>query len=383
MGTIKPPSASIFARLGVRPVINACGVYTDLGGTVLSPTVWAAMEEMNGSAVRMVELLDATGARIAELMQAEAARVTPGASAAIALGTAACMAGMNGEHWEQLPDTTGMKNEVVIQRRHRYKYDRCARIPGAQLVEAGDEHGTTLEQLEAAITTQTAMILFPAHLDGKPGTIGLREVTRLAKRRNIPVLVDAAYLNYPTERMASFGKAGADLVCFSAKYFWGPNSGGFIYGRKELIDAVAGVDFTRYESGKYLTFGRPFKLDRQIIAGVVVALEEWLAMDHEARWRGYAAKVQHVMQALQGVTVPMQPMYFTMEERLEASPVNCLAIQFPDPASAKALCARLAAGEPSIATVPVGEHLVCAMDTVLDGQEQQIAARLREELKRL
>jgi D-glucosaminate-6-phosphate ammonia-lyase len=383
MPPINRATRHIFDRLGVRPVVNAAGVYTDLGGTVLSPTVWVAMAEINASAVRMVDLLEMTGKRIAALMQAEAARVTPGASAAIALGTAACMAGMNGKHWEQLPDTQGMKDEVIIQTRHRYKYDRCARIPGAKIVEAGDSSGTTPAQLEQTIHAQTAMMLFPAHLNDKPGTVPLAAAAEIAKRRKVPLLVDAAYLNYPVELMPSFGRAGADLVCFSAKYFWGPNSGGFIYGRKDLIDAVAGVDFTRYESGKYLTFGRPFKLDRQIIAGVVVALEEWLAMDHQARWRGYAAKVDAVRDAARNAPYPMRPMYFTMDERLEASPVNCLAIQFPDQANAEAICARLAAGEPSIAAVPLGEHLVLAMDTVLDGQEQQIATRLGEELKRL
>jgi D-glucosaminate-6-phosphate ammonia-lyase len=381
MRLANPAAPTIFQKLGVRPVINASGVYTDLGGTVLSPTVWAAMQEMNSSAVRMVELLDTTGKRIAELMDAEAARVTPGASAAIALGTAACMAGMNGKHWEQLPDTTGMKDEVVIQKRHRYKYDRCARIPGAKLVEAGNANGTTLAQLEAAISPQTAMILFPAHVSDKPGTVSLRDVTAVSKRRGVPTMVDAAYLNYPVSRMSSFGQSGADLVCFSAKYFWGPNSGGLIYGRKELIDAVSGIDFTRYESGKYLTFGRPFKLDRQIITGVVVALEDWLAMDHDARWRGYAEKVNDVMLALHNAPYPMQPMYFTMDERLEPSPVNCLAIRFPDAAAAERICSRLAAGEPSIATVTVVEQLVIAMDTILDGQERQIAARLQAELK--
>jgi D-glucosaminate-6-phosphate ammonia-lyase len=224
------------------------------------------------------------------------------------------------------------------------------------------------------------MILFPAHLGGKPGTLPLAEVTALAKRRGVPTFVDAAYLNYPVELMPSFGKAGADMVCFSAKYYWGPNSGGFICGRKDLIDAVAGIDFTRYESGKYLTFGRPFKLDRQTITGVVIALEEWLTMDHDARWRGYARKVDSVIAALCGTNNPAQPMYFTMDERLEAEPVNCVAIRFPNSAAAKEICGRLAVGEPSIAAVPLGEHLVLAMDTVLDGQEVQIAMRLREEL---
>src|SRR6185369_12378958 len=122
---------SIFAKLGVKPVINACGIYTDLGGSRLSPTVWAAMEEMNRHFVRMPDLLDQSGRIIAELLGAESARVTPGAAAAIALGTCACMTGMDSAAWERLPDTTGVKNEVLIQRGHRYKYDRQVSMTGA------------------------------------------------------------------------------------------------------------------------------------------------------------------------------------------------------------------------------------------------------------
>ena len=132
-----PDAASIFAHLGVTPVINACGIYTDLGGSRLSPRVWAAMEEMNRSFVRMPELLDRSGERIAALLGAEAARVTPGAAAAIMLGTAACMAGTDGTKSQRLPDTTGMPNEVLIQRRHRYKYDRQVPMTGARLIEVG------------------------------------------------------------------------------------------------------------------------------------------------------------------------------------------------------------------------------------------------------
>jgi seryl-tRNA(Sec) selenium transferase len=198
------------------------------------------------------------------------------------------------------------------------------------------------------------------------------------------VLVDAAYLNYPPEVMRSFNTAGADLVCFSAKYYWGPNSGGFICGRKDLIDAVAGVDFTRYESGKYLSFGRPFKLDRHTIVATLVALEEWLEMDHSARWRSYLEKVEVIHRAVRDIPgIRSAPRYFTMDERLESDPINCLAIEF-DPASghtAQLLSDQLAAGDPSIATVVLGETLVIAVDTVLDGQERTIAERLRKALR--
>ena len=116
-------ATTTFQRFGVRPVINACGIYTDLGGTVFSPRVWQAMQEINTHFVRMVDLLDRSGEILAKLVGAQAARVVPGASAAITLGTAACIAGKDGHAWEQLPDTTGLKNEVLIQKAHRYKYD--------------------------------------------------------------------------------------------------------------------------------------------------------------------------------------------------------------------------------------------------------------------
>src|ERR1700722_7226612 len=141
------PTNTIFDKINVRPVINGCGIYTDLGGSVLSPHVWSAMQEMNSSFVRMVDLLNASGVCIARLLGAEAARVTSGAAAAIVLGTAACMAGMDGMKWEQLPNSEDTRDEVLIQRLHRYKYDRCARVAGAKVIDVGDETGTSTRQL--------------------------------------------------------------------------------------------------------------------------------------------------------------------------------------------------------------------------------------------
>jgi L-seryl-tRNA(Ser) seleniumtransferase len=182
-------------------------------------------------------------------------------------------------------------------------------MTGARLIEAGDAKGTTASALDQAIGSATAAVFFPAHLDGVHDTVGLGKAAEIAHGHGVPLLVDAAYLNYPTEIMGGFIGAGADLVCFSAKYFLGPNSGGLIVGREDLIDAVAGVDFTRYESGHWLVFGRPFKLDRQIIVGTVVALQEWLALDHGARFAAYGQRVAEISDGIAGVAgISSKPM---------------------------------------------------------------------------
>jgi D-glucosaminate-6-phosphate ammonia-lyase len=372
---------SIFAALGVKPVINACGIYTDLGGSRLSPRVLAAMEETNRSFVRMVDLLEKSGQHIAGLLGAEAAQVTPGAAAAIMLGTAACMAGTDGGRSERLPDTTGMKNEILIQRRHRYKYDRQVAMTGARLIEIGTDNGCNAGDIVEAITARTAMVLHPAHLDRAAGTVALDEVAKLAQARGVPVFVDAAYMNYPTDIMGGYVQRGADLVALSAKYFGGPNAGGFVMGRRDLIAAVANVHFTRYESGRYLKYGRPLKMDRQTVAAVVVALEEWLAMDHARRFATYARQAEWLRDALAGLRgVALRPMSFTMDERLVPEPVNCLVIRIDAAVAgidAGAVAEALEAGTPSILAIREDDKIAIVMDVLEDEEVAVIAARLR------
>jgi D-glucosaminate-6-phosphate ammonia-lyase len=375
--------STIYDVLGTKPLINARGIYSDLGGSILSPRVWAAVEEANRSFVDMVDLLDQTGKIIARLVGAEAARVTPGASAAIVLGIAACMTGTDGEKMERLPSTEGMKNEVLIQRRHRYKYDRMIHMTGATLVAVGDENGTTAEALEAAIGPSTVAIFVPAHLDGISGSVPLEQLTRIGSRHGVPVFVDAAYLNYPVDRMRSFTGLGADLVCFSAKYFGGPNAGGFIAGHADLIDAVAGVDFTRFESGDHLIFGRPFKLDRQTVVAVVVALQEWIEMNHAARFTTYARTVETIRRGIEHLAgVTATPMSFTMEETLEPEPVNCLVVRI-GPGSicaAREVEAALRAGNPAVLVHLRDDMLIVDVEMVREGDEQMIVDRLHETL---
>jgi D-glucosaminate-6-phosphate ammonia-lyase len=377
------PASSVFEDLGVRPVINCCGIYTDLGGSVLSPSVWSAVAELNGWYVRMTDLLDSTGAMIASMVGAEAARVTPGASAAIALSVAATMTGDKGEHWEQLPSTHGLKHEVVISAAHlkNYKYAVCARMPGAQLIAAGPADRYDEQAMLAAIGPSTACILVPAHLlDGFSGVAQLSALVKAADARGIPVVVDAAYMSYPTDLISQYARCGAALTCFSAKYFFGPNSGGFVAGKRDLIRAVTGLDFTRFESGKYRKFGRAFKMSRYDVASTALALRDWMKRDHRQRWAGYAEKVRVLTQALADVPgVRAEPRLFTMsEELLRSDTVNCVVLSFQATTahSARSVAAALESQSPIIAAIVENDTLIVAVDALLDGQETVVANRL-------
>jgi len=373
----------IFARLGTRPIINASGIYTDLGGSRLSPTVWAAMAESNKQYVRMVDLLESSGRILAAHLGAEAGRVTTGAAASIVLMVSAAITDGDGAASERLPDTTGLRDEIVLQRNHRYKYDRQIPLTGARLVLAGTEAGTSEAELETAIGPKTAALYVPAHLDGAGHTVPLARVVAIARRHGLKVLVDAAYMCWPLEAMPGYVAAGADLVCFSAKYFGGPNAGGFMVGTRAMIDAVTANNFTRYESGPHLTIGRVFKIDRQTVVGVVTAFEEWRAADHPARWARYAKLVEQLrghLAGLPGVTTAAR--YFTMDERLVPDPVNSLVLELAagHRLTHAALGRHLAEGNPSIACDVQADKLIFCFDAISDEEVDTVGTRLLEVL---
>jgi L-seryl-tRNA(Ser) seleniumtransferase len=287
---------SIYEQLGVRPVINARGHQTLLGGSTPSPGVKRAMEEAERYYVEMPELLARSGRIIADLLGCEAAYVTSGAAAALTLGTAACITGPDVDKMARLPDTRGLKNVVLIQAGHHYHYERAATIVGTRLVEVGGSR----QELDAALTPEVATVLYPAHLEGAPGTLGLDEVIQAAHARGVPVLVDAAGRVYPLELMRSYTRRGADLVAFGAKYIGAPNSSGILCGRRDQVEAAVPQGFIGFESpgtfGK--SFGRPFKLDRQEVVAVVVALQEWLSMDHAARLGRFEQRLRRIAEGL-------------------------------------------------------------------------------------
>ncbi len=379
MTTEAVPNVLPYEDLGVAPVVNACGIYTDLGGSCLSDSVWAALTQANRTWASVPELLDATGARIAALVGSEAARVTPGASPAIVLAIAACIAGRDGALNEQLPSGAPPCRRLLMQRAHRYKYARLALLAGAEISEVGEARGTSLPQLEAALDQPTAAILHPAHLDRHENAVPLTKAAQLAAARGVPVVVDAAYLSYPTDLIPTFTRDGADLVCFSAKYFWGPNAGGFLAGRRELVEIVAELDFTHYEGGPYRTFGRGFKLDRTTIVATVLALEEWLRMDHPERWAAYERRVEVLRERLADVPgIRTAAKRFTLDERLVDDAPNALVVEPERPGAAETLERALADGTPRILCVRLDQQLVFAVETMTDDQDAVVAARIAE-----
>jgi len=369
-------SSKTYRELGVRPVINATGGNrTLLGGSILSPTVSRAMQEANRYYVDMKELLDRTGEIIAELLGCEAAYVTPGCCAALALGTAACMAGADPDKVGRLPDVRGMRHEVIIQRGLRVKYDRCVTVPGARLVEVGGESSTTPEQIEAVIGEETAAIHYLAPGD-REGVVSLEEVLRIGRRHRIPVIVDAAGQVYPVENLSRYAAMGADLVGYGAKYFGGPNSTGILCGRKDLVEAAALHGFIGFESGVHRSLGRPMKLDRQEIIAVVVALREWLTMDHQARFDGYQRRVTSLQRELEDVDgLELTPL---------GSPVTGLQVRLDERAlgvTAASVAEAIQAGDPSIWLRSQDDALIVSVKTILDGDELVVAEALKRLLR--
>jgi D-glucosaminate-6-phosphate ammonia-lyase len=375
MSTSTAPTANIFELLGIKPVINARGNNTMLGGSTPSARVKRAMADVERYYVDMEQLLERSGEVIAGLLGAEAAYVTPGASAALALGSAACMAGADLDKIGRLPDTTGMPGTVLIQTGHQYHYQRAVTVPGAKLVAVGDANGTTAAQLEAALGPDVAAVFVPAYLDGKPGTLPLSEVLTIAHARGIPVLVDAAGQVYPLDKFRGYTRDGADLVAFGAKYIGALNASGILCGRADLVKAATLHGFVGFETGaRGKSFGRPLKLDRQTIVAVVTALHEWLETDHDARLAGYDRRLKALATELEGA-----PGVTTSMVHGDGPAPRVLRLTF-DPARARhdaaGVVKGLLAGTPAIAVNREAESILINPVTLREEDDGLVASRL-------
>lgn len=366
---------SVYQQLGVKRVVNAMGHMTLLGGSILAREVLDAMVEANTCYVDMKELLEQAGKVVAEITGAEAGHVTSGTAAALVLATAACMTGKDREKIERLPNTDGMKNEVIIQKRLRMKYDRCVTIPGAKLVEVGDEMGTTQEQLEAAINRRTAAIHSLATAV-REGVVPIGEVVSIGKKHGVPIIVDAAGQTYPIENLRKYTTIGADLVCYGGKYFGAPNSTGIVCGRKDLVEAAALQGFIGFEASGYRTLGRAMKVDRQEVVAVVVALRRWVSMDHESRFKVCDSRGKRIITGLKGVDgVELTPILggtgLAVGVRVTLS-AEKLGVK------AESLAQKLRGGDPSIWLSFHENTLSLYTGTLVDGDEKILVDRLRE-----
>jgi len=280
-----PEAVDVYQDLGVRPFINAAGTYTALSASLMPPEVRQAMENAARHYVSIPELQEAAGRRIASLVGAEAALVTSGCAAALTLATAAAVAGSSQEAILRIPDTIGLKNEVVIPKGHRFVYDHAIRNVGVRLVEAGSR-----EELLASIGGKTAMLFYLNHAANK-SPITREELVEAGKMAGVPTLIDAAADLPPVSNLTAFLEMGFDLVAFSGgKGLRGPQCSGLLLGRKDLIQA-AFLNGSPHSD----TIGRLAKVGKEEIVGLTRAVELYLARDHEADWKEWEARVAHIV----------------------------------------------------------------------------------------
>ena len=275
---------NIYEMVSAKPIINAIGSVTMLGGSTPIPEVKRARDLADSSYIPLIELEEKAGEFLSDFIGVPAAYITSGAGSALTLATAAIMAGDDDKLIEQLPNTDGMKNEILIQKKHRYWYDRCLEAAGAKLIEFGSEIKTTEKDLEEAINAKTAGVHFTMYEQNTdPNALSLEKTIEIAHSHNLPVLVDAAGQIYPLENFGKYVKMGADFQCIAAKYLGASQSSGLALGTKDMIRKISKQSFVGYEGRRIRGIGRPHKVDRQEMMGVVAAVQNWLTMDHETR----------------------------------------------------------------------------------------------------
>jgi uncharacterized pyridoxal phosphate-dependent enzyme len=285
----KDPRQNVYTRLGVKTVINCRGTWTYLSGSLEFPEVRQAQLEAADYFVNMIELQRAVGRRLSELTGAESGMVTSGSAGAMAASTAACMAGTDDKKIWQLPDTTGMKHEVVMVG-GRSAFDSAIRLAGAKLVLVRSD-----EDLANAINENTAMI-YTTDLGEK-----LQREVAIAKDHKVPLLMDDAAGIPPVENAKLYARMGIDLYCFSGgKGLRGPQCSGLLLGRKDLIEAALMNSNPREGA-----VCRPMKVGKEEVIGCLTALETWLKVDEKklyAEWNARIDRIRKLVDTVPGVT---------------------------------------------------------------------------------
>ena len=280
---------NVYTRVGVRPLINARGTWTYLCGSLELPEARRAAEEASHYFVDLFELQAGVGRHLAKLAGAESAMVTSGSAGAMASATAGCIAGTDAKNVWQLPDTTGLKSEVIMMG-GRSAFDSAIRLVGGKLVIA-----KTVDDLQPAITPQTAMV-YTTWRDER-----IERILKITKPAGVPVLLDDAGGIPPFDSFTRYAKIGVDLFCFSGgKGLSGPQCSGVLLGRKDLIDAAL-ANSNPWEGAVC----RPMKVGKEEIMGIVAAIEYWSRADPAAlnkEWQSRVERIQKLVATVPGVT---------------------------------------------------------------------------------
>jgi seryl-tRNA(Sec) selenium transferase len=400
----------VYERLGISPVINGAATLTRLGGSLMPEPVVRAMVEAAGAFVPLDQLQVAAGRRLAELTRNEAAYVTSGAAAGLTLATAACVTGGDAEKMALLPRPEripGGRHKVVIFRAQRNGYDFAVRQVGIELVEVGPTRAeaagrdATIEELEAALDERTACVVWFSGALASVGSPPLREVVRAAHARGVPVVVDAAAqipaaenlwlftgeagpqpwasalaaLGLAPEPAAQTEPVGADLVIFSGgKGLCGPQSSGLLLGRKDLVEAAA------RQGNPNAFIGRPMKVGKEEICGLVAAVEWYLSQDFTALARLYEQQVRHVIDAVAGIEGVTAERVWPSEAG-QPMPRALVRLTGEGAMTRDALQAALKAESPAIELSSAGtDGVYVNPQTLRPGEEEIVASALRSAL---
>jgi len=361
-------TGNVYEELGVPTVINGEGTMTVLGGSLPRPEVEEVMALGGKHFCSIPELEVAAGKRIAEMLklpEGYTALVTSGAAAAMQSGLAGILTGDNRKFIEQIPDLTGMKSEVIIQKSHRNPFDHQLRNTGAKLVVVETE-----DDVKKAINSQTAMMHF-SNFANDQGQIKVEEWLKLAHEHNIPAFIDAAADTPPVSRLWDYAVMGYDLIAFSGgKAIRGPQCAGLLIGKKDLV-AYALLNNSPHED----TIGRSQKVGKEEIVGMVKAIELYLKEDHEAlnkEWQRRLEFISSQITKIPTVTTSYPPMEI-------ANHVPHMIIKWDEkriPMTPRDVGKALRSGKPSIvlSTGDRGEAL--SMNSfMLQPDEEKIIAR--------
>ncbi len=361
-----------FDSLGLKRVINGRSWVTILGGSRMPEEVQQAMVEAADTFIDFHELNKRAGEIIAQYTGAEAGLVVAGASAGLLVQAAACMAGSDPERILQLPDTTGMKDEILIFENHRFGFEICYRTAGAKLKEWGKGEGSLADQLAAAIDENTAAV---AYVFGPwmECDLSLREVVAIAHERDVPVIVDGAAMLPPADNLTRYIADGADLVTFSGgKGLRGPQSTGILAGRADLIEAA------RLNMSPHASVGRGSKVAKEEIAAVLTALKRFVSMDHEAEWATWRSWSETITATGKGIE-GLRPVIEDGDPNRQGPTAVFYFDESWDGPSSKEIQDALASGDPSIhvGVGSYGDELYVSPVALESGEAELVAAALR------
>ena len=369
---------NIYNRLGVRPLINASGTLTSLGGSRLRECAAQAMAEAGACFVDLEELHRKAGERIAGLLGVDSACVTVSASAGLVQAAAACLAGTDPVLQARLP-TPPERSKIILQCSHRNPFDRCLRVAGADLEIVGDAIQTYPYDLEGAIDNRTAAVAFFLQAAMLDASLSLEETIAIAHRHSVPVIVDAAAELPPKCNLWEIAGQGADLVIFSGgKDIGGPQSSGLIIGRRDLVEA-AFLQSAPYE----LVVARSMKAGKETVAGLLAALEEYMQDDEAARFEQWERIAEFLLAGLNKIPGLAAERWQPGQPKTQPAGVPRLAVRLQPELSLSlpGLVEELRRGVPPIAAERSSSHFFVNTHTLCFEEAGLILKRLAEILE--